>query len=271
MLYLMEMNLSLKHLIFSLLILGHIGARAADSLKFSDIESIQTFSMDSKGNYYVADQANSLIKYNNIAKEITRVNTKLYGSIYSIDCTNPFEIYVYHKDQNILVFYDNMLNYRGELKMNKLNYRNIACVARSFDNGIWLFDYDAFELKKIDKEGKLSVSSGNLLTFVDVELNPYSITEYDNKIYLADSVAGILVFDIFGTFIKTIPLKGTIAICFNQNTLIAASKDKLYSYQLRTLEQYQTSLPNCCPTALYYNNKGIYYNFKNIIFRYSRS
>ena len=65
-----------------------------------------------------------------------------------IDAGNPLEIYVFYKDQNKLVYFDNMLNYRGETDLYKtLGVNNIQAVCRSYDNGFWFFDPDNFKLK----------------------------------------------------------------------------------------------------------------------------
>lgn len=267
----MVMNLSLKHILISGLILVSTELKAVDSLRFAGLGDIQTFAIDNKLNYFIADKANSLIKYGENQKEITRVNTKLNGKIFSIDCSNPFEIYVYHKEQNILVFYDNMLNHRGQMNFNSLGYENIACVSRSFDNGLWLFDYDEFEIKKLDKEGKLQLSSGNLINFTTAPLNPYAIVEHDNKVFLADSTAGILVFDLFGTYIKTIPILHTTAISFHNGVMISGTKNTLISYNLNTLEIQQMSISSCCLDALVYRKEGLYWSGKNFILRHSLS
>jgi hypothetical protein len=126
-------------------------AGASDSIPIQTQGSITAFACDAKGNFYLANSANTLVKLDASGKEITNVNTKVYGSISSIDCSNPFEIYVYHQSQNILVFYDNMLNQRGVMKFNDMGLNTVTQIARSYDNGIWIYDNSDFQLKKLDK------------------------------------------------------------------------------------------------------------------------
>ena len=227
------MALNLKHIILSLFVFSSISGFAADTLKLDSSLQVQVLAMDSKRNIFLADQNNSIVKLDKSAKEVTRVNTKLYGDVYSIDCSNPFELYVFYRDQNKIVFYDNMLNVRGEFDLTVFGYGTIRAACRSFDNGIWLYDLSSLELKKVMKDGVLSQNSGPLSNFIDGDFNPHSIVERNHQVYLADSSVGILVFDMFGTFIKKIPMLGISSFDIDNELLIALVNGEIISYHLK--------------------------------------
>ena len=79
--------------------------KSQDTLALKNLKNITCLSIDAKGNKYLSDDSYTLYKYNVNNKLITNVNNKSYGNITSIDCSNPFEIYVFYKDQNIIVFF----------------------------------------------------------------------------------------------------------------------------------------------------------------------
>ncbi|MFY0644008.1 MAG: hypothetical protein JXR19_06040 [Bacteroidia bacterium] len=227
------MVLNLKHIVLSLSLFIGVAAFGNDTLSLDSSITVSLISSDSKGNMFIADQENNIIKLSKDGKEITRVNTKLYGEVYSIDCSNPFEIYVFYRDQNMIVFYDNMLNVRGEIDLTVFGYGNIRAACRSFDNGMWVYDLSSLEIKKIQKDGVITQNSGPISNFIDGSLNPHSIIEYNNQVYLADSSLGILVFDMFGTYIKKIPLLGITDFDVENDLLVALVQGKLMSYHLK--------------------------------------
>ena len=55
-----------------------------------------------------------------------------------------------------------MLNLRGECDLESIGISQIACVARSSDNQIWLFDMSDQKLKKYSKDLKLLNESAAL-------------------------------------------------------------------------------------------------------------
>ena len=198
--------------------------------------------IDAKGNYYLADKKNTLYKLDRFGKEVTRVNTKLYGTVYSIDCSNPFELYVHYKDQNKVVFFDNMLNLRGELDLSPFGYGTISAIARTFDNQLWLFNATEFELMKVSKSGEVLLRSGLLTNFVNKGVSPYAIVENNNQVYLADSSAGILIFDMFATYSKTIPIYGSMAFDVDGDQILLKLADKLIIYHMRSFQRHEQSL-----------------------------
>jgi hypothetical protein len=72
------------------------------------------FTTDKLGNVFVLTQKNDIQKFDKKGKKLTEANFKVLGDATMIDAGNPLEIYVFYKDQNKLVYFDNMLNYRGE-------------------------------------------------------------------------------------------------------------------------------------------------------------
>ena len=241
---------------------------AGDTLKLKTIHSIESMCVDIKGNIFIADDAFTLYKFDANGNKITNVNIKAYGAITSIDCSNPFEIYVFHKDQNIVVFYDNMLNLRGEIRLNNYFLYNVSCVARSFDNNLWVVDLSQYKLLKINKIGEILSESPYLNNILNKELNIYTMWEYNNEVYLGDSLAGIYVFDMYATYRTThFTPSNTASIGKGQNIYLSID-NILHQYHttLRDLIKTNVILPDSTSFSLY--NKRIYYHSGNSIYTY---
>ena len=173
---------------------------------------------DEMGNLYIVSPTNQLYKYNYAGEVLATLNYNYNGNISSIDASNPMEIYIFYKEINKVLFLDNNLAYRGELDLTKLNITQASAVARSYDNGIWVFDNGDLQLKKLDKEGKVFQSSANIKQFTNVDFNPkYIIENTQNVIISDDSIC--LVFDVFASFVKTYYFKNLKSIQFTNHFL----------------------------------------------------
>ena len=238
---------------------------ASDTTKLQNINKIECMSVDVKGNFFVADDAYTLYKFDANGKKITNVNIKSYGQISSIDCSNPFEIYVFHKDQNIVVFYDNMLNLRGEIRLNNYFLYNVACIARSFDNNLWLVDLSQYKLLKINKQGEILSESQYLNNLFNKQLNIYTMWEHNNEVYLGDSLVGVYVFDMYATYSTThYTPRNTSSIGTGQNIYFSID-NLLHQYHTKLRDLVKTEKPLPANTSLSIYDRYIYYYHKNSI------
>jgi hypothetical protein len=176
---------------------------------------------DRMGNFYIVTPTNQLFKYNANFERIATLNYTFSGTIDAVDVSNPLEIYLFYKALNQVVILDNNLAYRGQLNLSDWGVTQAACIGRSFDNGIWVFDLGDFQLKKFDKMGSLIQSSGNCRQYIDAnEIIPIACIDDGNKVLLVDQISGIVVFDIFGSFVKKIQIEGV--------QFLQSEKDILY-------------------------------------------
>lgn len=164
---------------------------------------------DNLGNLYVYTPTNDIIKYNKDGAKLATTNFKVLGNISFIDAGNPFEIYVFYRDQNKIIFLDNLLNLRGECDLESIGVSQIACIGRSSDNQIWIFDMAELKLKKYSKDLKLLIESASLNNFpIGDIISPTMILDNNSSILLLNNNS-ILEFDLFANYSKTV-LKDTI-------------------------------------------------------------
>jgi len=183
-------------------------------------------------NLYIVNQSNQLYKYNSEGKILATLNYNYNGNISSIDATNPMEIYVFYKELNRVIFLDNNLAYRGEIDLSKNNITQASAIARSYDNGIWVFDNGDLQLKKLDKEGKVFQSSANIKQFTNVDFNPkYIIENTQNVIISDDSIC--LVFDVFASFVKTFYFKNLKSLQFTNHFLYETQDSLIHILDFR--------------------------------------
>jgi hypothetical protein len=206
-----------------------------------EAKDIQT---DRLGNVFIITKTNQLYKYSADGKLLSTLNYTYLGNISSIDPTNPLEVYVFYKELNLVLFLDNNLAYRGEMDLSDYGIGQAASVARSYDNGLWVFDIGDMQLKKMSKNGDVLQSSGNVKQFVNASVSPNYMYDNNDRVFVNDSTIGILVFNVFTSYIKTIPIKGCDDFKLIEDEIFYNKDGKLLKYHLKTFTESIFQLPD---------------------------
>jgi hypothetical protein len=195
------------------------------------------FTTDHIGFFYVYNNKN-IYKYTDNGKLLFTYSNNQLGDIEKVDVTNPLKIIVYYKDFLKLVILDNTLSISGDvIDLNTFNFNNIVEISRSYNNGYWLFDIVNQELFRKNEYFETTNSSGNLSLTLNKEVIPVEIIEYNNKVYLNDTTMGILVFNQYGNYIKTIPIKGVQNFQVKDQYMIyTTNQNNAYVYYFMEME-----------------------------------
>ncbi len=200
------------------------------------------FTTDNLGSCYLVDK-NEITKYDGNGAVFNKFSIKAFGTIESVDATNPMKIIVFYKDFSKLIYLDNTLSLNGnpiDLEDYDLTQAKIICASHS--DGIWFFDQQKFALVRLDRNLAISQNTSNLNQLLGIEINPNFLCEYNNSVYLNNPSTGILVFDIFGTYMKTIPLLHLPKFQVSNETILFTLDNKAFSYNLKTTEQSEIKL-----------------------------
>ncbi|MES2727071.1 MAG: hypothetical protein V4643_08220 [Bacteroidota bacterium] len=201
-------------------------------LKSSFKLSAKYIQADELSNIYVVSATNQLYKYDQSGKILATLNYNYSGNITSIDASNPMELYVFYKEINRVIFLDNNLAYRGEIDLTKSNIVQASSVARSYDNGLWVFDLGDLQLKKLDKEGKQYQSSGNIKQFCNFNFVPNYLADNGKQVILSnDSV--ILFFDVFASYTRTLKVNNATTLQLGTEYLFHTSANHVNMIDLK--------------------------------------
>ncbi len=120
----------------------------------------------------------------------------------------------------------------------------------SVQNHFWFYDAMNFSLTRMNENLSQAATTGNLSQILRIDLNPNYMVEFANRVYLNNPESGILVFDIFGTYIKTIPVKGLKRFQVFETTVVYFVDNKLHRYNTRDYTETEIELPKkCCQTC----------------------
>ena len=214
--------------------------------------------IDGFGNMYVVNN-NEIIKYNATGLLQKKFSTKRYGKIDFVDAMNPLKILVYYKDFQQIMFLDDQLTETSSMiSIETLGYEQTSVVCSSTNNSFWLYDKQNNELLRFNSELKALVKTGNLKRILDIDIKPNFMQEHNNYIYLNCPSEGILVFDIYGTFYKTIPLKKLLEFNVVNGDLFYYENKILKQYQTKTFNTIEKQFNDTLLKTVYWHNNHFY-------------
>jgi hypothetical protein len=206
-------------------------------------EPFDYFYTDNLGFVY-AIKGSEIRKYSATGKRMFEYSEKRLGKISHVDVSFSLRPILFYLDVNILAVLDNTLSATaGTHRLNDhgLELAQLAC--SSFNNYFWFYDLQNFELIRTDENLNHFKSSGNLGQLLGISIEPNYLLEHNNFVYLNNPSTGILVFDIFGTYYKTIPLLHLDRFQVWDNDVFFTRDQKLYRYNHLNFTETEIELP----------------------------
>jgi hypothetical protein len=185
-----------------------------------------------------------LSKYDTKGDLIATYSNKYLGKISMIDASNPLRVLVFYQDFGQLVFLDDMLSLIGDpivLEELGMDQSTLACI--SVNDGIWLYEPQDFKLIRMDRNLKVTGEVYQVNQLVGTIVEPVFLLEKDNLVYLNNPGTGILVFDIFGAYIKTIPLEISNEFQVIRNTILYYNNQGFHTYDLSLFNLARYDIP----------------------------
>jgi hypothetical protein len=225
-------------------------------IKFTEQKS--RLEIDGFGNMYVITD-HEIVKYSATGNLQKKFSTKRYGTIEFVDAMNPLKVLVYYKDFQQLIFLDSQMTESSNMiSLETLGYEQASLVCSSSNNSFWIYDKQNNELLRFDSELKPLVKTGNLKRILDINIKPNFMQEHNNYLYINCPDEGILVFDIYGTFSKTIPLKNLKEFNVVNGDVFYFEKHTLKQYQSQTFNTIEKQFADTMIKAVYWQNEHFY-------------
>ncbi len=201
-----------------------------------------TFTTDNLGNAYVIVE-NQLLQFDAKGKPKASYSESNLGALRMLDVTNPLKILVYYPDFTQINILNSKLALQSTVNLRPLGIIQPTLICNSNNEGYWIFDLQDFQLKKLNPDLQVKHESGNISQNVGYDILPNYLVESDNYVYLNNPATGILVFDLYGTYYKTIPLKNLKSFQVIGEELLYIDQNKLINFHLKKLEMKEILLP----------------------------
>ena len=199
---------------------------------------------DYLGNFYFI-QKDIITKFSPRLDTLFQQSFKVAGDLTSMDVGQSLKILLYSQDQNILAYLDNTLtmNEAPIYMADKGLYMAELVTLSMLNNDLWVYNAENFSLEKYNQNFKRVFKSENLASMLYQELRPNYLVESEDQLYLNNPEHGVLVFDIYGTFLKTLPIKNVSKIRILDKKVFYIQDDFIHYYDEKTLNTDKFKLP----------------------------
>ena len=192
---------------------------------------------------YAVTPQNTVIKFTPDGREQYRFSNNTLGELGYVDATDPFNLLLYYPDYQLVVTLDRTLNQTASLHLLEAGVIQASAIGLGNDGNIWVYDEASFQLRQFSRRGEVLFESQNLSLVLPKAPQPIQLLARENFVYLNDPKQGILVFDTFGQYAKTIAIPDIMRFQVLDNRLIYKQDGQLQLYDLKSFRDATIALP----------------------------
>lgn len=220
----------------------HVHAQAPPAPRFIE-GTFDRFTTDDLGNIY-AVQGDVLHLMNAEGRSLARNSLNTFGEITHIDAFSSLKPLIFSRQQGQLALLDNTLSVQGDpIDLPRGGFPQVTQVCMSVQNAFWFFDERELSLARVDAQLRPLANTGRLDQLLGWTPHPTFLVESDSWLYVCDPEHGVLLFDLFGTYARTLPIIHTQRIDVRTGTIWYMSGIGLHRYDLRTMETTDVPWP----------------------------
>ena len=214
---------------------------------------------DHLGNIYLTEKW-TIKKHNSVFDETFVHNNPGLGNINFVNTFNPFNVLLYYPDYNQFVFLDNKMNSNlNAFEPSNVGYYDVQLSATFDENDIWFYDQVTDKLYKWSlTQGKELSTSLQIGQLSGSDSRPNYMWATLKNVYLNVPEIGVLVFDNFGSYKSTIPIKGLKEFYFSESSLVFFTEDEMELFNYFTKASKKVALPENGFSDLYFAEDKLY-------------
>lgn len=205
-------------------------------------EHVKCMTTDNLGNAFVI-VGNQLLQFDGGGKPKANFMEKNLGELRSVDASNPMKIELFYPDFGQIILLNSNLAVQSTINLRNLGIIQPVLSCHSMVDGYWIFDLQDYQLKKVSLDLQVAFQSGDIRKWGQEKMTPNFMLEADGFVYLNDPLNGILVFDRYGTYYKTIPIPGLKSFQIIENELLYLKEERCNAFHLKKLEDRPILLP----------------------------
>jgi len=201
------------------------------------------FTTDELGNSYTL-HGDELELFNTEGKSWLRNSVKTFGRIGNIDAFYSLKPMLFAPEQGQLVVLDNTLSVQGSvMNLSRSGFTQVVLACMSVQNHFWFYDEREMGLVRVDAQLRRTANTGRIDQLLGFTVHPVCMQEYDNWLYVHDKEHGLLVFDLFGTYARTIQLLNMQSFEVRGGVIYFYGEDGLQRYDMRSFEITPIEIP----------------------------
>ena len=207
-------------------------------------ESTTWAGADELGQSYLITQPVEVKKYSREGRLLSRYSHNRLGLPDRMDLSNPLKPLIWYDAFKTIVWLNRSLTEEGSLSLIDAGYPEVRAIALARDGNIWVYDEPNFRLKKLDMDGKLILESMPMNTWFALAPMVICIREGPAGVFVSTEQHGLLQFDAYGQFRRSIPTDFRIGqFVLQGNRLSFEYEDKLVFLDLLTQQANTITKP----------------------------
>ncbi|MBS1942643.1 MAG: hypothetical protein JST38_17380 [Bacteroidetes bacterium] len=206
------------------------------------------FTTDELGNLYTLS-GNDIDLYSRDGTHLAHNSFNSFGSISRMDAFSSLKPLIFSSAQGQLALLDNTLSIQGApIYLSRSGFPQVTLACMGVMGRMWFFDDRDLALLRVDDQLQPVANTGRLDQVLSFTPQPTYMEEADGRLYLVDPAHGVLVFDLFGTFVRTLPIIGVQRVQVRDGFLWFVQDGALHRYNLRAFTQEPVPWPGGKPS-----------------------
>jgi hypothetical protein len=209
------------------------------------IEDCQDFGVDRFGNIYTL-QGEEIIKRDDSGKVLYRFSDPSFDSITYVDPFLSMDLLIYYRDFFSIIILDNRLNpIVSPIRLDEFGYYDVQWVKATDQRSLWFYDQATDRLIKWSVPDQApALESLNLSQTVGREITPTYLLQTINNVFVNNLGKEILQFDLFGNFIRSLPIKTPDEFQVMNYKVYYLAEDELVIYDPALRQEKRLSVPD---------------------------
>ncbi|MBL7963907.1 MAG: hypothetical protein JNM31_08675 [Flavobacteriales bacterium] len=189
---------------------------------------------DEFGHLY-ALQGDVLELYDPMGRLVIRNSVKTFGPISLIDAFYSLKPMLFSIEQGQLAMLDNTLSLQASVvNLPRNGYPQVTLACAGVQNCLWFFDQRDMAVMRVDAQLRELAHTGRLDQLLGISPEPVFMLEHDSQLFMNDPANGILVFDLFGAYMRTLPIKGITRFEVRNGRVYYLSGGAFHEYDMRS-------------------------------------
>ena len=193
-----------------------------------------TLLSNATGDMYQLKSNSLTLMRDDLGVELT-FSEPINGTVTWADVSNPLRLLLFYQDVSRVIILDNRLGEVGRIDLLSQDLGQVVGTAIATRGGIWVFDETNMELARLNGQGEIVQRSGPLLSNLSNYQGVIGLWENAGRVSLLVEGEGLLQFDLYGTYLRTIPLKDASWGTVVDGLLIFQNTEGLFAQNLEDL------------------------------------
>lgn len=217
--------------------------RTTSEANYQDRIIFSLATLDGLGNLYYSNETNEVYKFDLEGRRLGYYSNNQLGDVGAIDATSPLKLLVYYPSFYTGIILDRWMHETSRFNTIDFGLGEVETVALSRDGLIWVFDDIEQRLKKVDQLGNVMLKGEDLRLLFSERMKPTRLSESGSHIFLLIPNEAILLFDLFGSYVRSYRDPSIINYQVVARDLIIQKESSIVIHNLETHLQQERELP----------------------------